>query len=184
MVDVPRIQVDTASSQHERGMTTPHSIACYTAALMADVSQKPSRRPLWLGLLFTLLGPISNGLYFLGFPASAVVWITLLLPAVGLVLLLIGLRRAFGQSPYGAKVGGAIAVALSVLVLAASVGVLVLSRRLPQPSTATPQVGQRVPDFTLPDSTGNPVALSQLLAGSNAGGPPKGVLLVFYRGYW
>jgi hypothetical protein len=151
---------------------------------MADAAQKPSHRALWLGLLFTILGPISNGLYFLGFPASAVVWITLLLPAVGFILVLIGLRRAFGQSPYRAKVGGAIAVALSVLVLAASVGIFVLSRRLPQPSTGTPQVGQRVPDFTLPDSAGNPVSLSQLLAGSNAGGPPKAVLLVFYRGYW
>jgi hypothetical protein len=161
-----------------------HSIACYTAVLMADAAQKPGHRALWLGLLFTVLGPISNGLYFLGFPASAVVWITLLLPAVGLTLIVIGLRRAFGQSPYRAKVGGAIAVALSVLVLAASVGVFVLSRRLPPPSTGTPQVGQRVPDFTLPDSAGNPVALSQVLAGSNAGGPPKAVLLVFYRGYW
>ena len=160
------------------------SIACYTAVLMADAAQKPSHRALWLGLLFTVLGPISNGLYFLGFPASAVVWITLLLPAVGLTLLMIGLRRALGQSPYGVKVGGAIAVGVSVLVLAASVGFFVLARRLPQASTGTPQVGQRVPDFTLPDSAGNPVALSQLLAGSNAGGPPKGVLLVFYRGYW
>ena len=151
---------------------------------MADASQKPGHRALWLGLLFTLLGPISNGLYFLGFPASAVVWTTLLLPAVGLTLVLIGLRRAFGQSPYRAKVGGTIAVALSVLVLAGSVGFFVLARRLPPPSTGTPQVGQRVPDFTLPDSAGNPVALSQVLAGTNAGGPPKAVLLVFYRGYW
>lgn len=161
------------------------SIACYTAALMADASEKRSNRSLWLGLLFTVLGPASNGLYFLGFPAVGVVWITLLLPAFGLILLLIGLRRAFGGSSlYGGKVWGSIAAALSLLVLTASVGFFVVARRLPQPSTGTPQVGQRVPDFTLPDSNGNPVSPSQLLAGSNASSPPKAVLLVFYRGYW
>jgi hypothetical protein len=136
-------------------------------------------------LLFTVLGPLSNGLYFLGFPANAVVWITLLLPAVGLILLLIGVVRAFRQSSvYRVKIWGSIAAGLSVLVLVGSVGLFVLARRLPQPSVNTPRVGQHVPDFTLPDSDGHPVSLSQLLAGSNASAPPKAVLLVFYRGYW
>ncbi|HEY6337164.1 MAG TPA: hypothetical protein VIW68_01600 [Candidatus Sulfotelmatobacter sp.] len=152
---------------------------------MADASEKRSNRALWLGLLFTVLGPAGNGLYFLGFPAVAVVWITLLLPALGLILLLIGLQRAFGRaSLYGGKVWGSIAAALSIVVLGASVGMFVLSRRLPQPSTGTPQVSQRAPDFTLPASDGRPVSLSQLLAGSNAGSPPRAVLLIFYRGYW
>jgi hypothetical protein len=152
---------------------------------MTDTSEKRGNRVLWLGLLLTVLGPLSNGLYFLGFPAAAVVWITLLLPAIGMVLLLIGVRRAFGQSSvYRGKVWGSLAAGLSVLVLAASVGFFFLSRRLPQPSAGTPPVGQRAPDFTLPDSEGHPVSLSQVLAGSNAGAPPKAVLLVFYRGYW
>ena len=46
---------------------------------MAEASEKHSNRALWLGLLFTVLGPLSNGLYFHGFPAVLVVWITLLL---------------------------------------------------------------------------------------------------------
>ena len=152
---------------------------------MIDISEKRRNHALWLGLLFTVLGPVSNGLYFLGFPANAVVWITLMLPAVGLVFLVIGVRRAFGQSRvYRGKIWGSIAAGFSVLVLAGSAGFFVLARRLPQPSAGVPRIGQRVPDFTLPDSDSNPVSLSQLLASSNAGAPPKAVLLVFYRGYW
>jgi hypothetical protein len=151
---------------------------------MTGATEKRSSHLLWLGLLFTLLGPLCNGLYFLGFPANAVVWVTLLLPAVGLAILLTGVRRAFQQSNVRRKVGGSIAAGLSVLVLAGSVGFFFLARHLPKPSASAPQVGQRVPDFTLPDSNGRSVSLSQLLAGSNASASPKAVLLVFYRGYW
>jgi hypothetical protein len=59
-------------------------------------------------------------------------------------------------------------------------------------------VGQKAPDFTLSDTNGKPVSLSELLStpinGKTMNAPvgnaqqaptsPKGVLLVFYRGYW
>ena len=46
------------------------------------------------------------------------------------------------------------------------------------PSQETlPKVGQQVPDFELPDSTGTPRQLSELAAG----GP---LVLLFYRGHW
>ena len=152
---------------------------------MAEASGKRGNGALWLGLLFTLLGVLSNGLYHVGFPAVAVVWISLLLPAIGFVVLFVGVRRAFREAnKYGGKVWGSIAALVSVLVLAASAGFFVVARRLPQPSRGTPQVGQRVPDFSLPDSEGQPVTLSQMLSGSPGSGPPKAVLLVFYRGYW
>jgi peroxiredoxin len=58
----------------------------------------------------------------------------------------------------------------------------------PPPAEDGPQVGQKAPDFTLPDKYGVPMTLSKLLATAAAG---KGdeprrspwVLLVFYRGY-
>ena len=39
------------------------------------------------------------------------------------------------------------------------------------------KMGQRAPDFTLPDMAGNQVSLAQLRAG-------RPVALVFYRGLW
>lgn len=61
------------------------------------------------------------------------------------------------------------------------------SLQLPS-SQEAPRAGQKAPDFTLPDTSGQPVKLSELLATPSAekAAPQKGrwVLLVFYRGYW
>jgi len=45
-------------------------------------------------------------------------------------------------------------------------------------STGAPRVGQKAPEFTLPDQNNKPVALTDLLSGS------KGAVLIFYRGFW
>lgn len=54
-------------------------------------------------------------------------------------------------------------------------------------SKGAPKVGDKMPDFTLPDTNNKPVKLSELLApaagGKNAKAGPW-VLLIFYRGYW
>ena len=52
-----------------------------------------------------------------------------------------------------------------------------------------PRVGQRVPEFALTDREGATMTLTQALTtpmkdSSGESRPPKGVLLVFYRGYW
>ncbi len=39
-------------------------------------------------------------------------------------------------------------------------------------------------DFTLTDSNNKPVTLAKLLAEPINNKPPRGVLLIFYRGYW
>jgi peroxiredoxin len=57
-------------------------------------------------------------------------------------------------------------------------------RQLP-PSNGAPRVGQKAPDFTLPDTDGNPVTLSKLFEpGAGGGEGARSALLIFYRGYW
>ncbi len=53
----------------------------------------------------------------------------------------------------------------------------------PPPSKGAPKVGQKAADFTLPDSSGKSVKLSDLFAASQGQKAPW-VLLIFYRGYW
>jgi hypothetical protein len=151
---------------------------------MSDATKRHPNSALWLGLLITVLAVLSNLLYFSQVPAAAVPWLNLALPAIGLIFLLIGLVRAFGHSQiYRGKIWGSIAAGLAALFLAASAWFFIQVRNVPR-SAGAPRVGQRVPDFTLPDSNGQPVALAQLFAASSGMPQPKAVLLIFYRGYW
>jgi cytochrome oxidase Cu insertion factor (SCO1/SenC/PrrC family) len=64
-----------------------------------------------------------------------------------------------------------------------------LRAQLP-PSKNAPKAGQKVPDFTLSDSSGRKVQLMALLAegptvqGNEAEIRGVWALLIFYRGYW
>lgn len=163
---------------------SPSFPACYAFTLISDANQEQTNFALWVGLFVTVLAVLSNVLYFFRVPAAALPWLNLTLPAVGLVFLLIGLVRAFGQSQiYRGKIWGSIVSVLAALLLAASALFFVLARKIPS-STGAPQVGQHAPDFTLSDSNGQPLALTQLFSPSPGMPQPKAVLLVFYRGYW
>ena len=152
---------------------------------MTGISDRRRNHALWLGLLLSVLGPLSSGLVFLGFPAAPVPWVSLLLPVVGVLLVAVGLLRAFGHpETYKGKIAGSLAGVVSLLFLAASIAMFWASRHIPAEVAAAPHVGQRVPDFTLPDSTGHPVSLMQLFSPSSGSPAPKAILLVFYRGYW
>ena len=108
-----------------------------------------------------------------------------------LVFLASGLRRAFGQAPiYRGKVLSVVLAVIALFPLGITAFAFVKARELPS-STAAPQVGQKVPDFTLSDTSGKPVSLDQLLAPAGSASTsqsqaqaPKAVLLIFYRGYW
>ena len=146
---------------------------------------------LWAGFLVAVAGFASYFLFFARFPFTRdVPWLNLLFFLVAALLLILGLRRAFAsESSYRGRVSGPILAVLSTAILVFfCFGVFVESRELP-PSTDAPRVGQKAPPFSLPDTSGRAESLSELLSspiadGSPAGHTPKGVLLVFYRGYW
>ena len=143
---------------------------------------------MWTGFLLCLIGFTSYFFIFAKFPITRdVPWANFLLFAMGAAFLLLGLRRAFRQPQrYRGKVTGPILGALSLLVVGAfCFAVFYETRQLPA-STEAPRVGQKAPEFTLSDTDDHQVSLSGLLSAplTNRQGPPKGVLLVFYRGYW
>jgi len=155
--------------------------------LISPAAQRRTNSALWYGLLITLFGIGSQFFYFLRPPRAfshVLPWINLLLPAVGLIFLFIGLARAFSRSAvYGGKVWGACVTVIALLLIAGNVVLFRHTRDVPN-SAGAPQVGERLPEFSLPDSSGQLTSLSQLYAAPVDGSQPKAVLLVFYRGYW
>jgi peroxiredoxin len=133
-----------------------------------------------------LLAPaafLSYPLLFERWPVTRdVPWANFLLFGVSALLLAIGLRRAVSMGRWRRlRITVAIAAALAALAIFGQfvTNVFVRARRLPS-SAHAPAVGDRAPDFTLPDENGTPVTLAGLLIPSApAQRAPKGVLLVF-----
>jgi len=145
--------------------------------------------PLWVGFLLTLGAFLSYFFIFIWFPTTRdFPWANLLLFLIAGVLLFMGLRRGFASDrphPARSKIVASIVGVLSVLVIAAFVFIIFIGGRALPASKGAPRLGQRAPDFTLPDTSGKQVSLNDLLKTPlNGGKAPKGVLLVFYRGYW
>jgi hypothetical protein len=173
---------------------------------MAEIITRQRNWAAWFGLLFAVAAVLSNATFFFGPPApKLIVWLGVTLVIAAVVCAVIGILRAFSQSQvYRGKISSSILGVVSLLICGLVAIAAVTSRALPTAAGA-PQVGQKVPDFTLADTSGNKVSLGQLLgkaeasalphsatAGSIASGansniaatPTKAVLLVFYRGYW
>lgn len=134
--------------------------------------------PLWIGFLVAVGGLFSYE-YFAQFPITRdFPWATLLLFGIGAVLLLIGLFRAFGRPQvYRGKIFGSIFTAIALLLFGFfSYEIFYVLKQVPL-SAQAPRVGEKAPEFSLPDQNGKQVALADLLS-------PKGAVLIFYRGYW
>jgi hypothetical protein len=151
---------------------------------------------IWTGFLLSIVAFFSYPTVFVMWPVTRdFPWVNLLLFAIAIVLLGIGVRRAFAPNRRRiSKIVAPIVATLGILILGFFIfAAFIASRWLPV-SLGAPQVGQKAPDFTLTDMNNKPVSLSDLLAQpmeparpAMVGGtarPPKGVLLVFYRGYW
>jgi AhpC/TSA family len=146
---------------------------------MSTSTRKNWNWMLWLGFLFVLAGFLSYTFFARfavtrEFPSA-----NFLLFFVGGIFLVLGLFRAFGKPQvYRGKILGSILTVLSALMVAFFCYVFFYQLRQVPPSTAAPRVGQKAPEFTLPDQNDKPVALADLLSNS------KATLLIFYRGFW
>ena len=141
---------------------------------------------MWAGFLLTFFAFLSYPFLFIEWPITRdFPWVNFLLFAIALVLLFIGLRRAFKpERRLISKIVAPILATVSVLVIAFFVFIALIQSRWLPASQAAPAVGQKAPDFTLTDTNNQPVTLASLLSQPINNKPPKGVLLIFYRGYW
>jgi len=143
---------------------------------------------LWVGFGVSFLALL---IYFLLLQKTrSIFWGSLVLFVLSAALLVSGLKRAYAQpQSYRGKIAGPVLTVLGALFLGFfGWGVSLAAKYFPAARNA-PKVGQKAPEFITVDSHGNSVALAQLLSTSmpnSSGGArtPKGVLLVFYRGYW
>ncbi len=144
--------------------------------------------PLWVGFVLTLAAFMTYVSVFVWFPITRdFPWANLLMFSIAVVLLVMGVRRGFAADrphPARSKIITSIIATLSVAVIGFFIFTVFVAARWLPPSKGAPQVGQQAPDFTLTDTTGKQVSLTELRTAPIDGKAPKGVLLVFYRGYW
>ena len=114
--------------------------------------------------------------FFVRFPVTRdVPWISVILFAIAIALLIIGLRRAAGR-----RIIAWIVTVLGVLIVAFFCFAVFIGAKMLPSSSKAPGIGTKAPDFVLLDTNRHPVALAQLLAAPGN----RGVILIFYRGYW
>ena len=142
--------------------------------------------PIWVSLVLSIFAFLSYPLLFVNWPVTRdFPWANLALFAVAAFLLIVGIRRTFAPGRRRlSKILTALVATLSVLVFGMFILVAFIGARWLPASTHAPQVGQKAPAFTLNDTNGKPISLTELVLQPINGKPAKGVLLIFYRGYW
>jgi hypothetical protein len=151
--------------------------------------------PIWVGLLLSFFAFFSYPFIFVNWATTRdFPWANLILFAIAEVLIVIGVKRAFApERRILSRIVGAIGAVLSGLVLVGFIFVAFIAPRQLPPSAKAPQVGQKAPAFTLTDTNHKQVSLADLLSQPipsdkaemvSSARSPKGLLLIFYRGYW
>jgi len=139
------------------------------------------------GFLLSLLGFLVCAGAFVSYPTFFVripmtrdlPWASWLLFALGLGLVVVGIRRSFTPSgSRSVKIASTAFAGLSVAVLGFFLFMTEVSSRWLPVSANAPKVGAEAPDFTLPDARGGIFRLADRL------GAGRWVLLIFYRGHW
>ena len=142
--------------------------------------------PLWLGFVLTIFAFVSYPFLFANWETTRdFPWVNIPLFILAVVLLFFGVRRAFAPGRHlFSKIAAPIVAIFSLLVLAMFIFTAFIASRWLPASANAPQVNQKAPEFTLKDTSNKAVSLTDLLTQPINNKPPKGVLLVYYRGYW
>ncbi|HME88984.1 MAG TPA: hypothetical protein VKE30_07225 [Chthoniobacterales bacterium] len=134
--------------------------------------------PIFAGFVVAVGGLFSYE-FFAQFPITRdFPWANLLLFASGAALLLVGLFRAFGRPQlYRGKIFGLILTAIALFLFGFfAYEIFYVLKQVPL-SAQAPRIGEKAPEFSLPDQNSKQVALAELLS-------PNGTVLIFYRGHW
>lgn len=157
---------------------------------MPEPAEVSRNSPLWLGLAIAFAAILCNLVVFLNPPAQNLIpWLSLALGIVALGFIAIGVKNLFTfahSRTVGARVLGVFVALIALLFSAGAIFGFMQARAVPSSADA-PHVGQKAPDFSLPDANDQTVSLAQLFSpapGDSAGAAPHAVLLIFYRGYW
>ncbi len=132
------------------------------------------------GFAVILVSLVSYIPFFALFPTTRdVPWANYLLFLIGGALIAMGVRRAFRDPEhYRGKISGSILAALSALLFAFFVvSVTYFSKQIPSADTAL-RVSAQAPPFVLANAAGKEISSADLLKDH------RGLVLVFYRGYW
>lgn len=144
---------------------------------------------IWAGFLLSIIAFLSYAFFFVTFPITRdFPWANLILCIIAAAFIFVGIRRAFAPDrSLIVKIGSSLLAGLSVLIIGLFIfSTLIAARWLPA-SQGAPRVGNKAPEFTLTDANGRSTSLAELLStpiNASSAAKPRGLLLVFYRGYW